>query len=113
MKTFFTLPLALVAAAPPAFAQLHSKNPGQPAAAIPGDDPCARKLVASPATLCQGGSAVLTVQMGCDVTGPLTYTWGPYQDISVRTGPRVVVNPLVTTTYTVTVRDAEIGRAHV
>ena len=105
MKTFLTLLLALLAGVPPAVAQVHTKISGQPTApaAVPGTDPCARVLVASPATICQGGSAVLTMQMGCIDTGPFTYSWTPDQDISALSGYRVVVNPLVTTTYNVNV----------
>ena len=86
--------------ATPARAQGLLATPDQPDLAKgPTPDPCATSLVQSQTTICQGGTAVLTVNTGC-FYGPYTYTWSPNQDISSNSH-RVVVNPLVTTTYTV------------
>jgi hypothetical protein len=67
----------------------------------------AATLKASQTTICQGGSAVLTANAGAGVTG-VTYTWSPNQSASATSGPQVVVAPLQTTTYTVTMTGSSI-----
>ena len=59
-------------------------------------------LTISQSDLCQGGSATLTARGGYDPGASVSYTWSPNQDLSGTTGDRVVVAPLLTTTYTLT-----------
>lgn len=49
-----------------------------------------------PATICTGGSAVLTA------TGATTYSWSPAGTLSASTGSSVTASPISTTTYTIT-----------
>lgn len=51
---------------------------------------------ASPGTICQGGSSILTA------SGANTYSWAPSESLSSSTGVSVTATPTVTTTYTVT-----------
>jgi len=51
---------------------------------------------ASPNTICQGGSSILTV------LGATSYSWSPSESLSSSTGSSVTATPTVTTTYTVT-----------
>lgn len=65
--------------------------------------PVSATASASETTICVGGSSTLSVE----VTGgaPFTYSWSDGQDV-IATSQTKVVNPTVTTTYTVTVKDA-------
>jgi hypothetical protein len=76
---------------------------GASQAAAPGPGTQGPTVTSSLATICQGGSAVLTATPGT-VSGPnVTYAWSPNVALSATSGARVVVNPLQTTTYTVAV----------
>lgn len=76
---------------------------GASQAAAPGPGTPGPTVTSSLATICQGGSAVLTATPGT-VSGPtVTYAWSPDVALSATSGAQVVVNPLQTTTYTVAV----------
>ncbi|HTA82744.1 MAG TPA: choice-of-anchor tandem repeat GloVer-containing protein, partial [Bacteroidia bacterium] len=51
---------------------------------------------ASPSTMCQGSSSVLTA------SGATSYTWAPGATLNVTTGTNVNATPTISTTYTVT-----------
>ncbi len=73
-------------------------------AAAPGPGPQPPTITASQTTICQGGSAVLAATPGTVAAVP-TYTWSPNADLSATGSAKVLVNPLKTTTYTVTIFD--------
>ncbi|WP_196292977.1 hypothetical protein [Hymenobacter ruricola] len=83
----------------------HAQKASPVAAKIPPVDPCLPSFYTSQSTICQGGSAVLSFSpSSCVVTSTsYTYSWSPARDISATNTASVVVNPLVTTTYTITV----------
>ncbi|MDO7850362.1 hypothetical protein [Hymenobacter convexus] len=81
----------------------HAQKTTEATAGGPSTTNCLPSFYASQASICQGGSAVL--QFGpnpCDLSTTYTYAWAPNRNISSATSPSVVVNPLVTTTYTLT-----------
>ncbi|MBX2898903.1 MAG: autotransporter-associated beta strand repeat-containing protein [Cyclobacteriaceae bacterium] len=54
-------------------------------------------------TICVGGSAALTTNVTGD--GPFTYSWSPAAGLSATTVSNPIASPIITTVYTVTVRD--------
>lgn len=70
--------------------------------------PPALNLTASADSICFNG----TTSSNIDVTSSnpnYTYTWLPTTGLNTASGPNVVANPLVSTTYTVTATDAGTG----
>ena len=75
-----------------------------PAAGPGGPGLCLASFSASRTTICQGGSSVLSYSPDPCATGvTYSYAWSPNQDLTATNTPSVVVNPLTTTTYTLTV----------
>ncbi len=57
--------------------------------------------ISGTAAICAGSSSTLTA------TGGVAYTWSPATGLSATTGTTVIANPAITTTYTLTGRNAQ------